>query len=73
MHLSAPREISINDGIDKEDYTLRYSTIDNAVQMVRRLGSNSELAKIDIKSAFRTIPVRCKDRELLGIYWKNKF
>ena len=72
MHLSAPSENSINDGIDEEEFPLRYRTIDDAVQMVRRLGSKAELAKIDIKSAFRTIPVQVEDRDLLGIHWHNK-
>ena len=57
MHLSAPTDHSINDGIDKEDFTLHYSTIDDAVKMVQHLGSTTELSKIDVKSAFRTIPV----------------
>ena len=73
MHLSAPSESSINDGIDKEEFPLRYRTIDDAVQMVRHLGSKAKLAKIDIKSAFRTIPVQVEDRDLLGIHWHNKF
>ena len=41
--------------------------------MVQHLGSTAELAKIDVKSAFRTIPVRYKDRELLGIHWQDKY
>lgn len=73
MHLSAPVDSSINDGIDKEDFTLRYSTIDDAVKIIHQLGRNAELAKIDIKCAFRNIPVRNKDRDLLGIYWKNNY
>ena len=49
MHLSAPAESSINDGIDKDDFTLLYSTIDDAIQMVNKLGRNALLAKADIK------------------------
>ena len=64
----SPAESSINDGINKEELTLHYSTIDDAVKMVNKLGRNTLLAKVDIKSAFRTIPVRCKDRELLGMH-----
>ena len=73
MHLSAPPDSSINYGIDKEEFTLRYATINDAVQMINRLGSNSLLAKIDIKSAFHTLPVRVEDRELLGICWRQKY
>ena len=73
MHLSAPSDTSINDGISREEFTLRYSTVDDAVKIVRQLGPSTLLAKIDIKSAFRTIPVRLEDRELLGIYWQQKY
>ena len=73
MHLSAPQDHSINDGISKEEYTLRYSTIDDAVKLIHNQGTGARLAKIDIKSAFRTIPVCYKDRELLGIFWREKF
>ena len=38
MHLSAPAGSSINDGINKDNYILHYSTTDNAVRMVHRLG-----------------------------------
>ena len=74
MHLSAPHGQSINDGINKEEYTLNYSRIDDAIRLIQQAGGKgSLLAKVDIKSAFRIIPVRQEDRELLGIHWKNKF
>ena len=34
MHLSAPTSTSINDYINKEDYSLRYSTIDEATKLI---------------------------------------
>lgn len=74
MHLSAPHGQSINDGISKEEFTLRYSRIDDAIRLINIAGGKgSLLAKVDIKSAFRIIPVRQEDRELLGIHWRNKF
>lgn len=42
-------------------------------KMIHLLGSNTLSAKIDIKSAFRTITVRVEDTELLGIHWWDKF
>ena len=59
--------------MDKEEFTLHYATIDDAVQMINRLGSGSLLAKIDIKSAFRTLSIQVEDRELLGIHWRQKY
>ena len=35
--------------------------------MVQTLGANAELAKLDIRSAFRLMPISPKDYELLGI------
>jgi len=43
-------------------------------QVVQTRNGNFILAHIvDIKSAFRTIPVCSTDRELLGISWRNKY
>ena len=74
MHLSAPHGQSINDYINKEDFTFRYSRIDDAIRLIKLAGGKGAmLAKVDIKSAFRIIPVRPEDRELLGIHWRDKF
>ncbi len=56
MHLSAPQDNSINDGIHK-DFTLHYSSIDDAVQMVHRLGRRMLLAKRISKVHFA--PYQC--------------
>ena len=73
MHLSAPNMLSINDGINKEDYSLHYSSIDDATRLVAKLGRNCFLAKIDLKSAFRLIPIATSDWELLGIRWRDSY
>ena len=74
MHLSAPHGQSINDGISKEEFTLRYSRIDDAIRLINLAGGKGALlAKVDLKSAFRIIPVRREDRELLGMHWRDKF
>ena len=41
--------------------------------MIKQLGRKSFLAKTDIKSAFRIIPIRPPDYDLLGIFWQGKF
>ena len=50
----SPPENYINDGIDKEEFTLHYATIDNTVKTVQRLGSKALLAKIYIKCLLYT-------------------
>ena len=73
MHLSAPPGKSINDGIPKDLFSLRYSTIDDACKLIAAAGHGAFLAKIDLKTAFRLIPVAKKDWELLGIHWRDAF
>ncbi|XP_071141913.1 uncharacterized protein [Mytilus edulis] len=54
-HLSYPPLSSVNDFIDEKFTSVKYSSFDNAVNMVKKLGIGAKLAKMDIKSAFRFI------------------
>ena len=72
-HLSAPVGNGINDYIDSLDFSLQYSTIDDAIAICHRLGKGSLMAKADLKNAFRLCPVGLEDWHLLGIHRKNKF
>lgn len=73
QHLSYPNGASINDGIPVEHTRVTYSRIDDAVGLILRSGVGSCLAKTDIKSAFRIIPIRPADYNLLGIYWRGNY
>ena len=66
MHLSAPTGQSINDHISKEQYSLQYSSVDDAVKILTALGKGALMAKVDLKSAFRVVPVHSTDWDLLG-------
>ena len=72
-HLSAPVARSINNGIDKEDYSLHYVTVDDAIEIIMRLGRGCLLAKTDIRNAFRLCPVYPDDYHLLGITWMGHY
>ena len=72
-HLSAPVGSSINDFIDPNEFSLQYSSIDEAIKICYTLGRGALLAKVDLKNAFRQCPVRREDWELLGIHWRNVF
>jgi hypothetical protein len=50
-NLSHPSKNSLNDFIDLEVCTVRYAGIDDAVEMIKRIGKGGMLAKVDIKSA----------------------
>ena len=49
---------SVNAGIPEESATVTYATVQDAVGQILDLGRRSYLAKADIKSAFRLIPIR---------------
>lgn len=72
VDLSHPSGYSINDGIPKELCSLTYITIDTAIEQIQTLGRGTSLAKIDIKSAFRLLPVHPADRHLLAMKWKQQ-
>lgn len=47
-HLSYPPQNSVNDFINPKYSTVQYSSFDNAVSIVRNLGKNALIAKMDI-------------------------
>ena len=71
IDLSHPAGRSINDGISKKLCSLTYITVDSAIQYIQQLGQGTLLAKIDIKSAFRLLPVHPCDRHLLAMDWNR--
>ena len=60
-------------GNEVENFSLQYITIDNAIQGILRLGQGCFLAKTDIESAFRLVPLRPLDYELFGMYWEGSY
>jgi hypothetical protein len=71
-HLSWPRNgSSVNRFIEDQDCS--YETFDDAIRMVLTMGKGCYLSKVDIKAAFRCIPVHPDDWHLLGMWWRNKY
>eukprot|EP00731_Ephydatia_muelleri_P034779 Em0076g12a len=72
-HLSFPPGYSVNNGIDPVLCSLSYMyvSIDTIAVIVASLGAGSLLAKIDIESAYRLVPVHPDDRPLLGVEWSG--
>ena len=74
FHLSYPKTgNSINSFISKNDYSLQYTTIDNAISAIQRLSRGTYVAQTDILSAFRLFSVHPQDWELLGMKWEGKY
>ena len=71
VDLSSPEGASVNDGIDSSLCSLSYITVDDAARAIEKAGRGARLAKVDIKSAYRMIPIHPEDRPLLGMMWKG--
>ena len=73
LDLSSPRGSSINEGISQDDFSVKYSSFDDAVTLIRSSGTSTFMAKIDIWHAFRLCPVRHEQWGLLGYCWQGQF
>ena len=72
VDLSYPEGQNVNDVISSADASMIYSSIDDAARLILDSGEGALLAKIDVASAFRIIPVHPDDRHLLGMLWKGQ-
>ena len=72
-HLSYPQGTSVNDFIPNHYSTVKYASVGDATKSIQRLGRGCFMAKTDVKSAFRIIPIHPADYPLLGIRWNNMY
>ena len=71
VDLSSPEGASVNDGIDKDSCSLSYTSVDTITSIVVKRGQGAELAKMDVREAYRMVPVHPDDRCLLGMRWEG--
>ena len=72
-HLSFPYGDSVNTFIPPECSTVKYATVDDAINFIKVLGQGCVLAKTDVRNAFRIIPIHPSDHPLLGLQWKGQW
>ena len=72
-HLSFPKGRSVNDGIPFDLATVKYASVGQAIRHIVNTGPKCYLAKTDIQSAFRIVPVNPSDYHLLGFQWRDKY
>jgi len=71
-HLSYPHGgESVNSKIEEMECVL--TSFDQGADLVKLAGRGALMTKIDIKAAYRCIPVRAADWHLLGMRWRDKF
>ena len=67
-----PSGASVNDGVSCELRSFTYVSVDDATRLVLDSGPGAILAKVDVQSAYRNVPVPPDDRLLLGMKWDEK-
>ena len=65
--------VSVNDGIDPDEFTLHYNTLNQVIRVVSKLGVGALMAKFDVEAAYRNVPVHPSHRVLLGMKWRDQF
>lgn len=70
-HLSHPHGRSVNTAT--LDWPCYLSRFDDAASIVRRLGRGCYMSKVDIKAAYRCVPVRPADWPVLGMFWDGSY
>jgi hypothetical protein len=71
LNYSAPDGLAVNEEIEKLECQLEQ--FDKVMDMLGELPTGTKLIKIDVKAAFRLVPVRPIDSGLLGMRWKGLF
>lgn len=68
-----PLHESINDLIDKEQCSLTYVKIDDAIKIIRDYGKGAIMCKTDISDAFKLIPIHPSQWHLFCIKWRGYY
>ena len=71
VDLSSPEGHSVNDGISRDLSSLSYVSVDDVVAGIVQWGRGTLLAKMDIRQAYRNVPIHPSDRPFLGMQWQG--
>ena len=72
VDLSHPGDWSVNHLIRREATYVAYSSTGDAAHLMHFLGRNALMAKLDIKEAYRIVPIHPDDRRFLGVCWQGQ-
>ncbi|KAJ1206227.1 hypothetical protein NDU88_001636 [Pleurodeles waltl] len=72
-HFSYPKGSSVNDYLEEGTCSVCYASFDEAIDLVRTAGKGALMAKADIESAFRLLPVHLSSFHLLGMQWAGQY
>ena len=71
VDMSSPEGGGINDGIQETMCSLSYATVEDTTRGIVNYGTGALLITIDIRNAYRVVPVHPDDRWLMGMLWKG--
>ncbi len=73
-NLSAPyNKLSINAGIPDSEASVTYASVLEVMDFLVAIGPEAYMCKVDVKSAFRTVPIHYSDFPLMGFQLQGKF
>lgn len=67
-----PYRLSVNDGVHENLCLLSYVSVDDALWEICMLGRGSLLAKVDVRKAYKNVPIHLDDWRLLGTSWEGR-
>ena len=73
LDLSSPTGATVTDGIPKDMFSVQYMSVDDVISGIMMYGRGTLMAKFDIESAYRIVPVHSDDLFLLGMQWRGSF
>ena len=73
LNLSAPKGMSVNDGISSEDFPAVMSSTEAWLRVLNKIGVGAWMTKTDWASAYKQIPVRGEDTDLQWFQWAGKY
>ena len=73
LNLSAPKGVSVNDGINSDDFPASMSSTQKWLEVLDKAGPGALMVKIDWSDAYKHLAVREEDRDLQWFQWLDKF
>ena len=73
LNLSAPKGMSVNDGIAAEEFPAVMSSTEAWLKVLNKIGRGAWITKTDWASAYKQIPVRGEDTDLQWFQWAGKY
>ena len=73
LYLSSLSGRTVNDGIPKEDFSVHYMKVDDIISGIMARSRGSLMAKFDVESAYRIVPIHPGDLHLLGMEWRDYY